>query len=253
VDDKLKIEIASIVTAIFDSKKEEDQREKTQQALETAASNIETLTSKVEDNDKVIATIEEEKTALEAGLVTSKEEAGKEKKEVEDKLEVAEKDLEESKTKFEEVSTELKDLKDEASASARMSDLEEAGILRDDVDSQKAKVKDMTEEEFTSYKEELASIRKSILAEIEEAKKKEAASKNGKEGEENAGEEGEEGGEENASEEGVKTPPAEINTSNAISAAMNMEIQPSADLLKEYASLGDALAAQFTNKEEGGV
>ena len=248
MDDKLQKEIADIVTAIFDGKKEEDQREKTQQALETAASNIETLTTKVEDNDKVIATLEDEKTALEAELASSKEDAGKDKKEVEDNLVAAKAEAEESKTKLEEVATELKDLKDEASASARMSDLEEAGILRDDVDGQKAKVKDMTEEEFASYKDELASIRKSILAEIEEAKKKEAASKGGEEGEE-----GEEGGEENASEGEVKTSPAEINTSNAVSAAMNMEVQPSADLLKEYASLGDAMADQFKNNEEGGV
>ncbi len=243
MEDKLREEIKSVVTAIFDNKKEADQRDKTQQALETAGANVEALSTEVKDNKETITSLEEDKSTLEAELATVKSAAEDAKKEVETKLQTATTELEGVKTQFDEVSTELKDLKQEAVASTRMSEIEEAGVIREDAVAQQEKVKGMSDEEFASYKEELIAVRKSILAGLEAAKI-EADSSGG---------DGEDGGEAAASQEDeVTTPPADINPTNAVSAALNAEI-PSDDLIKEYASLGQALADEMVKKnQEGG-
>lgn len=240
MEDKLRDEIKSVVTAIFESKKETEQRDRTQQALETAGANVEALSTEVKDNKETITSLEEEKSALEAELATAKKGAEDSKKEVDAKLETANTELEGVKTQFEEVSTELKDLKQEAVASARMSEIEEAGVVREDAAAQKEKVKDMSDDDFTSYKEELVAVRQSVLAELKAAaKKKDGAN-------------GEEGGEEAASqeEEEILTPPANVDA-NRVSAALNMEI-PSDDMIKEYANLGQAMADDIVKKTEGG-
>ena len=244
MEDKLRDEIKSVVTAIFESKKETEQRDRTQQALETAGANVEALSTEVKDNKETITSLEEEKSALEAKLATVKSDAEDAAKEVETKLEAANTELEGVKTQFDTVSAELKDLKQEAIASTRMIEIEDAGVIREDAAAQKEKVKDMSDEDFASYKEELVSVRKSVLAELEAANKA-ADSKDGDDVD---------GGDAAASKKDeVKTPPANIDTNNGVSAALNAEISPSDDLLKEYASLGQALADDMVKKtQEGG-
>ena len=80
----------------------------------------------------------------------------------------------------------------------RMAELEEAGVARKDKEAQTTKVREMSDEDFTSYKEELISIREAVLTELEETK---AASEEEEVKEEEAKEEG---SEEEASEEEAK-------------------------------------------------
>ena len=253
MEDKLKSEIAGLVANIFESKKEEEQRKKTKQALETAASSIDDLTTKVNENEEVVTSLESEKAELEAQAASAKEEHGKEVEALKVELETAKEQAATSKTELETVSVELKDLKQEAVASIRMKELETAGVLRDDIDAQKGKVKDMSEEDFTSYKEELAEVRKSILDQLEVAKKAEEA-KAAAAGESQEDEESEEAAaqasasEKDKEKKGITTKPAEISPGKAIASAMNLEVQPSDDITKQYQAMGAAMAANI--KEE---
>lgn len=247
MEDKLKSEIASLVADIFEGKKEEDQRKKTKQALETAASSIEDLTVKVNANEEVVTSLASEKAELEAQAASAKEEHGKEVEALKVDLETAKEEATTSKTKLETVSAELEDLKQESVASIRMKELETSGVLRDDVDAQKSKVKGMNDEEFASYQDELTSIRKSILDQLEAANKAEEGKKP-EEKKEEANTEKEKEAASKGEKDEVSTPPAEISPGKALASAMNLEIQPSDDIVQQYQAMGAAMAQNI--KEE---
>lgn len=238
--DTLKAEITSIVADIFEGKKEEEQRSRTEEALETAATSINDLTTKVGKLEDTVASVESEKSTLKEELDSVKETFKTDKTEIETKLAESEKSAEELKSQFETVSAELEDLKQEAVASTRIGELEVSGVLRNDAETQKAKVKTMSDEEFASYKDELEAIRKSILEQLEAANKSEETSD-------------EDASKEDASKEkddGIVTPPVEISSGNALSAALNMEIVPSDDIVKKYQDLGNAMAASMIKESK---
>jgi len=232
MEDKLKTEIAAIIKDIFDSKQESEMRKRTEKALNESASTIEELTSKLETLEEELAGV---KTDSES-IVEQKEEVEKKvaelEKEVEEAAEKASKEVEELKkqieektSELEEKASELEDIRKEAVAKERMEVLTTAGVVREDKEGQQAKVKEMSDEEFKAYKEELESIKTTIMASLKDG--------NSKEGSEEELEEG---------SEGVKTTPANIDLNNVASAAFNMESYPSEDLLDKYRDLGNALA-----------
>ena len=231
MEENLKAEIADVVSEIFAGKKEDEKRNRTEKALEDSANKIEALTTEIatakEEADNFSAELKKEVSEKEELIKKVKDlESASEKSEVETKakLEVIEKELAEKKAELESIAKETVAVK-------RLSELEEAGVAREDKESQKAKIVDMSDEDFTSYKEELVEVRASI---IENLKKEE------------------ESGTDTASVEDTKdtvtTQPAEIKKSNAVSAALNMEIHPSEDLVDKYADFGMALAKMNENK-----
>jgi DNA repair exonuclease SbcCD ATPase subunit len=264
MEDKLTQEVAQIIERILAGKDEEEKRARTEQALRESASTIESLTSKLESaNDKIeelndqIKTAGEAQEELDSTKVEEAEAAEKAAKEAADKIAELEAQLQEK-------AEELDNIKKDALATARMDELTTAGVAREDVDAQTAKVKEMSDEEFAAYKEELESVRASVLAElkkntpqetVEEKKAREDAEAKAKAdaeaagAEENAGEEN--AGEENASEEddeGV-TPPPEVDPAMAAYAHLNSEIYPSEDMQSQYNDLGKALAEAVTKKD----
>jgi chromosome segregation ATPase len=248
IDDKVKKEIEAVVASIFSEKEEEDARQRTEDALSTSASTIEELTTTLEGRNTEV-------TELETKVSETEEKVS----DLESQLEAAKTETESVTEQLTESNQKMDDMLKDKAADDRMTELEEAGVTRSDKDSQRAKVREMSDEDFASYKEELESIRQAVIdelkateeAEVEEAEeeKEEVADEEGKEEESEEASE-EEAEEEEASEEEVATPPAEIDPGKAIASALNFEVYPSADLKKKYGALGDAMAAALTNKDE---
>jgi chromosome segregation ATPase len=264
MDKELKKQVAAVVADLFNEKEEADIRSRTEAELQRSAESISELTSALEDKNAEVAAVEEKISENETRI-----------QELESELEAAKTELETASTKLTETEQALEDMKKDRAAEVRMTELEDAGVARSDRDSQMSKVREMTEEEFASYKDELVSIREAVLSELEEARKQaeadakaeeeaakqaaeednskkesEAATEEASE-ESNEEEASEESAEENASEESEETTaPAEITPGQAAMASLNLEYIPSNDLVSKYADLGKAMAARWAKSEE---
>ena len=238
MDDKIKKEIESLVKNIFSEKEETDMRKRTEDALNASASTIDELTKSL--------TIEKEKVVdLEDTLVASEEKIST----TESELEAAKEEVVGVKKDLEKAEKEVCDMKKDKSMEVRMSDLEKAGVVRADKNAQSQKVRDMTEEEFDAYKDELVSVRESVMAELKEIEEAEATKKE-KELKAKKETEGKEDASEDEDEDGsVSTSPANIDQGKAVSAALNMEVSPSSDIVEQYSKLGEAMASMFKKED----
>lgn len=246
MEEKLKKSIEAMVASIFSEKEESEVRRQTEEALQTSAATIEELTTTLEAKNVELEEAKAQVSSLEEAKVeldTKLEAAGTEKADVESKLE-------EAKAKLAAIET-AKIL------ALRMEELTTAGVVRKDSEAQAAKVSEMSDEEFASYKEELEAVKASIMESMEKAAEEEVASEEGTDGAsddagtEDASEEDSEGTEEASEEEDeVQTPPANVNPAHAAEAAMNMEVASVSDEIgAKYADLGKAMAAVYTDKE----
>ena len=236
MDEKLREEVQAAVTAIFSEKEEANMRKKTEDALQKSAETIQDLTASQEakneeltlKNEK-ISEMEEKAQSLDAELEAVKQEV----ESVNEKLVESEKALEEMK-------------KDRA-AEKRIVELSEAKVSDSDEASQLEKVREMSDEEFESYKNERISLREAVIAEIKTLKDKEETITETEE--ETAEEETAEEENEETSEEEIDTLPANIDPGQVVSAALNMEVIPSKDVMKKYAELGRAMADNMTKQK----
>lgn len=248
MDEKLKKDIEAHVAAIFSEKEEAEMRKQTEKALQKAAATIEDLTNSLEDKNAELEELEvkiSEGDTKVSGLETE--------------LEAARNETESTKEQLTARETELEEIKKDRAADVRMAELEEAGVAQRNEEakaSQVAKVRDMSDEDFAAYRDELISIRQSVLDELkaaadtkdgtveekEEAEEKEEVG----EKEENAEEKEEADEKEDSSEEGEETPPANIDLGKAVFAALNMDYRPNADVMEKYAELGKAMAEELT-------
>lgn len=244
MEDKLTQEVAKIVEQIFASKKEDEMRQRTEDALNQSASTIETLTSELESANDKISDLESKISAS----ATEKAEVEKAKVEelaaVKAELDAKVAELETATKQLEEKASELDNIKKDALAATRMATLESAGIARKDKEAQTARVREMSDEDFEAYKAELESVRAHILAELDKDKAdKEAAEKEEAAKAEAAAKAAAEGG------EGVNTPPANVDKDKVVHAALNMEVYPSEDLKKLYEDMGKAMAKAITKED----
>jgi len=232
--DTLKQDIEAIVTEIFSDKERAGQVQKTQDALNESAETIETLTQSLEA--KVIE--------LEEANVSSKTlTAEKDTKisELTTELEAAQLKVTELEASLVETKEALESIEKDRVAESRMTELKEEKVaILSDLKTQTAKVKELTDEEFASYKADRVELRNAVSAELEAASKQEPASDK------------EEGtsGKETASNKDVKTPPAKITPGQSMAAAMNFESKPSDDMLTKYANMGKAMAASMTKTDK---
>ena len=248
MEDKLMKDVELLVKNIFSEKEEADMRAKTEEALQASATTIDDLTESLEAKNAEVE-------AAQAKIVEIEETV----KNLQSELEAAKTEVETSSEKLTEAEAKIEDMLKDKAMDIRMSELESAGVVRSNKEGQATKVRELTDEEFAAYKDELVSIREAIVAEMEAAAAKtdeEQAGNPEEASEEEAGEEqaaeGEEAGEENASEndeeEGVDTPPANIDPSQAVSAALNMELVAPKNISKKYSDLGKAMAKMFTKE-----
>ena len=253
MNEELKKDVKAMVAEIFSQKEEDEKRAETEKALEKSANTITSLTEALEGKNAEAEETASQITDLEAKI-----------EELTSELEAAKNDAEEKAEKLIEAENTIEDMKKDKAAELRMAELAEAGVALSDKDAQLAKVRDMEDEEFGSYKEELVSLRSAVEAELaradseanseeeaseEETQEEEAEEKAEAEEDEEVASEEEAGEEENeeeaSSEEDEETAPANIDPANTIAAALNMEVQPSDNLLAKYAKLGEAMAKRI--------
>ena len=241
--EQMRTEVRAMVDNLFSEKEESEIRKKTGIALEKSATTISDLTSTLEDKVAEMAELETKVSESEGSIQSLKKE-----------LEAAHEELETSKTSLKEKEDLIEDMDKAKAAEKRMSELESAGVARIEKSTQLEKIKEMSEEDFKSYKEELVSVREAVEKELisankdlndkkekeEESKKEEALKK----------EETEKAEKEKTDKTDKidKTEPANITPGQAAMAAMNMEYTPDSNLMSKYAKLGEALASEWKEK-----
>lgn len=245
MDDKqLRDAVKSIIDGIFSEKEEEARQRMTEEAITKSTATINDLTQALEGQKETYSALEikyneclELSAEQEAKLTT----IGSEKQQIETELATIKAELEQTKTTFAEFTTsteaglkELSELKaamaeieSQKTAEARYVILEEAGVSYKDKDKQLAKIKDMTEEAFESYKEELLAIKEALTVTPVVPSDEEAAA-----------------AAELAAKEG-KVALANIDKRVMLTAALNNELKVQEDLMVKYQKLGQAMAASI--------
>lgn len=245
MDEKLKKDVEAVVAKIFSEKEEAEIRKQTEEALSTAAVTIDELTTALEASNTEVSDSAEKLS-----------EADKTIRDLETELEAARKETKEANKKAEESESTLEGMKKDRATELRVAELEESGVISDK-EAQSSKVRDMSDEEFASYKEELVSIREAVIAELskpkepveeEEAAEEEEESETAEEEEEET-ETAEEEEETEVAEEEEGTPPAKVDPGQAVSAALNFEIFPSDDMTSNYQKMGKAMANLMVDKK----
>lgn len=247
MEDKIRKEIEELVKNIFSEKEEADVRQRTSDALETSAQTIEELTDTLEGKMSEVAEAEAKISDLSSQI-----------QELEAQLEAAKAEVTEKVEGLEKANKEIEDMKKDKAMDLRMSELETAGVIRANKEAQATKVREMSDEEFAAYKEELVSIRESVMTELSANKEEEDKKAAEKAAEEAAqAEEAAKAAEEAAKAEGDNaedTPEAKIDPSQKSAAALNFEAFPAKEITEKYAKLGQAMASMFStkrsNKEE---
>ena len=247
MDEKLKQDVEAVVAKIFSEKEEAEIRRQTESALSEAATTIDELTNSLEASTVEVTDKAEKLSEAEAKIQT-----------LESELEAARAETEEAKQKAVESESALEEIKKDRATELRVAELKKAGVISDK-ETQSSKVREMSDEEFASYKNELVSIREAVIAELskskpaaeeeEKAEEKEEEKAEEEEGEK-AEEEEEKGEEEEKADEGKEVPPAKIDPGQAISAALNFEIFPSDDMTKKYQDMGKSMANLMIKKND---
>lgn len=155
----LEVQVAALVASLFDEKEEAEIRKNTEVELNKAAAAVSELTTALETKNGEVTAAEEKLVASEASI-----------QELTTKLEAAQNELEEANEKLGNTEKALEDIKKDRAAETRMAELEDAGVARSDREDQMAKVRNMSDEDFASYKDELVSIRESVVAELDKAR-----------------------------------------------------------------------------------
>lgn len=250
MNEELKKDVEVMVSKIFSQKEEAEQRAETEKALQKSADAITQLTEALEGKNAEVGEVATQITDLESKI-----------EELNSELEAAKNEAKESVDKLAESENTIEEMRKDKAAELRMAELVKAGVALSDKEAQTTKVRDMEDEEFGSYKEELVSLRSAVEAELAKAAPGETASEEETQEEVPAGEtaetkEGEEeevasdeetSEEEEASEEDEETLPANVDPDKAVAAAMNMEVAPSDSVLAKYAKLGEAMATRMNN------
>lgn len=287
MNDQLIKNIESIVDGIFKKKEEAEMRKETEAALTQAADTITQLTESLEakdtDHAAEVSTLKETISSLEEQVNQMADSA----KNFEDELACFDKEKEELVKRAEAAEEELETIKKDQIANERILSLQAAGVSSTNIDSQRLKVREMSEEEFASYTEELVSIKEAIIKELEANASSQQTSASTasddaistKEAEEAAlaamlesrlSELKDAGAEitDEAEIDKIKAmddssfasfkeeilasldvgTQAAIDPMRAMAAALNMEVSPNEDMLSKYRALGAALAESINDR-----
>lgn len=254
-----KEQIKALVDEMLNEKEEANVRKNIEDALEQATNTIDQLTTELEGKNTELSTISETASEYESKV-----------EELTTELEAAREELKSKDEELASTNQKLEDMLKDRAAELRMAELEDAGVVNSDREAQTAKVREMSDEDFASYRDELVSIRKAVLAELEKAREKAEADakaeEEAKKAEEKAKEDkakettaADEADKETASEEGTETAsedeeestaPANITPGQAAMASLNMEYIPKADVVEKYRNLGAAMAKRMLKKDD---
>ena len=235
-------QVKSAVDVIFAEKEDADKQAKAAEALRKSATTINDLTTELEKikqefseleakNTELTTSLEEKEeacTSLEDEVTSLKEDVNKKEEEnasLKSEVDELKKSKEDIESEFSGIKEELETIKKDKLTEDRMKELEEAKVVAKDKEKQVAKVRDLSEEEFASYKEDLVSIRESIVESISTS---------------------------NTSGEGVEPDEGGVthaNVDKSKGGGMNLETA-SKDMYTQYSELGKALASRMNKKEE---
>ena len=270
MNDQLNIDVKTIVDEIFKKKEDADMRKETELALTKSAETItqlnESLEAKDEEHATEINTLKDQISALESKVAELEESATS----LEEEKASFDIEKEELTKRAESAEEELENIRKDQLAQARMSDLTDSGVASTNEEAQITKVRDMSEEDFAAYKEELVSVRESILTQLQSSEEEAAAEETTEEVVEETAEEevAEEGAEEEVVEEETAEEDAETETEEeevaseeeaasaqeaidramVATAALNMEVTPSEDMRSKYNALGAAMAKSIKER-----
>lgn len=204
-----------------------EQLEMVEEKLELAETSINELTDVLTAKDGEIAKLTEEKEELQKKM----EELDLKVKELEAKVADSDKRHSEYEQRAVAAETALADISKDRALEVRMRELEEAKVAKkgDKLAAQREKVREMSSEDFSAYRDELIEIR----AQVEEAFKVEAAA--GKDNEEVKNDE-------------VVVPPADLSAAGKEAAALNVEGTATVSLKEKFRMMGDALAKKVKDE-----
>ena len=223
MEDKLKESVEALVASIFSEKEEINMRTKTEDALKKSAATIDDLTVSLEGKNSEVSELTSNTSTLNDEITGLKSE-----------LEAAKKETEDASKKAEDVESLLNDMKKDQAAAKRFVVLKEAGVARVDEKEQVLRIKEMSDDDFVSYKDELIAVRSAILEELKATKVEGSTDGNTDDTLDNKDEK---------SSEGLDTVPAQINDDTAVTAALNLEVASTDDITEKMAELGKAMAS----------
>lgn len=221
MDDKLKENVEALVASIFSEKEESDMRTKTEDALQKSAATIDELTTSLEGKNSEVSELTSNISTLDEEITGLKSE-----------LEAAKKETEEVSKKMEDAESSLNDMKKDQAATERFAVLTEAGVARVDKGEQLLKIKEMSDEDFVSYKEELMAVRAAILAELAADADKKSVDADADNASDNKDVDAK-----------LDTTPAQIDADTTVNAALNLEVASTDDMATKYSDLGKAMAS----------
>lgn len=237
-------DIQSIVEDIFAKKERAEQIADTEAALQESANMIDKLNNSLEETQSALTQLKETSTEE---IETTKEEASREISEKETKiselteeLEAAQKKVEETTNELASVKETLENLQKDQLAEARMKELVAAKVnITNEVEAQTAKVREMSDEDFASYKEERIALRKAVEAELA------AATEDATDDTDDT-----ETATEDIDTDDTETPATDIPVGQALASAMNMETTVSNDVKTKYRDLGKAMADAMSKSDK---
>ena len=220
--DVLKKDIESMVAEIFSEKEDVAKKRLTEEALEKSAKVVTELTETVVEKDSMITDLETKISDVE-GILTENSEAIEAEKA---KVVELEKQLEETTTKLSASELQVIEMEKDMAADVRIVELKDNKVNSTDQSEQFKKVREMSDDEFASYKKELIDLRKSITEELAS--------------EENSGV----SDDSTNSNDSTVTPDMDIDSNNSEQAALNLEADTN-DVVSDYTDLGKAMAAAW--------
>ena len=239
MSDNLKNEVKEAVKIIFQETEEAEMKKQTQKALEKSANTINELNESLEAKDEELVVSKEQIVELEsavAGFDTTIKGMEKAKEEADSDKETWEAEKAELVKKAEDAEEALDGMKKDQLATIRLSELTTEGVASKDEKTQVAKIRDMSDEEYAIYKDELVSVKEAIIAELD-SKKVETDGKGAADGSDDT---------EEIEDAAVET---KLSPGGAAMAALNMEM-PNDDVMKKYSELGEAMAEKSTESRQ---
>jgi len=218
----LKKDIESIVAEIFSEKEDVAKKRLTEEALEKSAKVVTELTDSVVEKDSMITDLETKISDVK-GILTENSEAIEAEKA---KVVELEKQLEEATTKLSASELQVIEMEKDMAADVRIVELKDSKVNSTDQPTQFKKVREMSDDEFASYKKELIDLRKSITEEL-------ASGENSGVSDDSTNSDG-----------STVTPDMDIDSKNSEQAALNLEADTN-DVVSDYTDLGKAMAAAW--------
>ena len=248
--DQLSNDVKKIVDDIFKDKEESEMIKATETALQRSTDTINELNESLEakdqeliDRQSEITSFNEKIQTLEASITTLQNEKST--------LEQEKSDLETEKSdilqRAEDAESKIQEMEKDKLTEVRLDELKQAGVAAVKIEDQASKVRDMLDDDFLSYKEELIAIRAAIVAELE-ASNNNSNDNNSNDNNSDTSTDNSVGSDNNNTDDN-DIDVAAINTDNAmrsVAAALNMEVQPNKDLLSKYQELGNAMAENIS-------